>query len=382
MKSKWLPYDHTIDGHSRSEIIFLLRTFLMIIPLVAMILAAVNFSLGNYRIVMVILTVPIACIASLIALRKGSLNLSIIILILIMIVTTTVSCTLGKGIHETGIIVLPVIVFFSSLVMNVRGVVFTTILVIAGLAYIVFGEQLGLYPSRASLQARWVDLVVVLAVTVIHIFITHSFSNITRKNLDRAKEELSNQKKYKEEISANLIEKSELLRHVHHRVKNNLLLINSLIELETYGKPEIKEELSEVTKSIHTIARAHDPLYHTEDYKQVAIKPYLEKLISSFVQSIGVKDLEVELDDKLIFHEKAILIGIILQRIITNIEPEDLEKMLINLSIMDDNLRLKVALTNGSELNESQLTLIHSQVIEAGGEFKSSPKEVEIVLSE
>lgn len=378
MSSKWLPYDQTLDEHSKKEITILLKTFLFIIPLVAVALAMVNFSLGLNQIALTILTVPIFCLISLAALNKGMINISIIILIIILIAATTLSCILGNGVHETGIIVLPVIVLFSSLIMNVRGVILTTIIIVLCLAFIVFGEQYGLYPSRKVPAVRWVDLVVVLTITIIHTFVTHSFSNITRKNLDRAKAELKNQEKYKGEISSNLTEKSELLRLVHHRVKNNLLLINSLIELETYGKPKIKEELTEVTKSIYTIARAHDPLYHTEDYKQVAIKPYLEKLISSFVQSMGVKNLEVLLDDQLIFHEKAILIGIILQRIVSNIEQTHPEELQVTLRANKGLLTLRVTLTGGNKIKDSQKSLIASLVEGIEGDLILSPSEVSI----
>jgi len=375
MISKWLLYDQSLDSHSKKEIIFLLRFFLMVIPLAAVILAAVNFSLGNYQIVMVILTVPFSCLLSLVAIKRGLINLSVVILIFVMIATTTISCILGSGVHETGMIVFPVIVLFSSLIMNVRGVVLTTFLVIISLAYIVYGEQFGLYQTRMIQPARWVDLIVVLVVTIIHIFITYSFTNITKKNLALAKSELKNQKKYQEEIRSNLDEKTELLRLVHHRVKNNLLLINSLIELETFGNAKVREQLSDVTKSIHTIARAHDPLYHSEDYKQVAVKPYLEKLISSFVQSMGIHQLDVRLDDKLIFHEKAILLGIILQRIMGNVSQHDLEKLQIHLHAKRDNLSLKVSLSNGNTMEGAQRGLIDSLVKEINGDFQISPQE-------
>ena len=380
MNSKWLPYDQALDEHSKREVTLLLRTFLLIIPLVAVILAMVNFSLGLNQIALTILTVPIFCIISLAVLNKGMINLSIIILLFVLTIATTLSCILGNGVHETGIIVLPVIVLFSSLIMNVRGVILTTVVVIICLAFIVFGEQFGLYPSRGVPAVRWVDLVVVLSITIIHTYVTYSFANITKKNLNRAKNELQNQERFKNEINANLEEKSELLRLVHHRVKNNLLLINSLIELETHGRPEIKEKLSDVTKSIHTIARAHDPLYHTNDYKQVAIKPYLEKLISSFAQSVGVKDLVVKLDDKLIFHEKAILIGIILQRIVSNIEQGDLEKLQVTLRAKKDHLTLKISLTNGNKISDSQKSLIESLVEEIDGDFKLAPTEATVIF--
>lgn len=374
--SKWLPYDDTLDSFSRREISNLLKTFLYIIPLVAVILAIVNFSLGLTQIALTILTVPIFCLISLMALYRGLINLSVIILISILIAANTLSCTLGNGVHETGIIVLPVIVLFSSLVMNVRGVIITTITVILCLAYIVFGEQYGLYPSRRVPAVRWVDLVVVLSITIIHIFVTYSFSNITKQNLNRVQSELNNQRKYKKEISENLKEKSELLRLVHHRVKNNLLLINSLIELETYGNPKQKEELAEITQSIHTIARAHDPLYHTEDYKQVAIKPYLEKLVASYIQSSGIANIHIDLEDRFLFHEKALLLGIILQKTLSDIDPSETSEISINLNSKEDQIELLVTIKNPKQLSITDTSLIELLSQELNGQLKISSGKV------
>lgn len=292
------------------------------------------------------------------------------------------SCTFGNGIHETGIIVLPVIVLFSGLVMNVRGVIITTLTVIFCLAYIVFAEQFGMYTSRKIPAVRWVDLIVVQAVTIIHIFVTYSFSNITKKNLNRVQSELNNQKKYRNEISENLNEKSELLRLVHHRVKNNLLLINSLIELETYGNPQEKEELAEITQSIHTIARAHDPLYHTEDYKQVAIKPYLEKLIAANIQSTGIDNYQVELEGRFLFHEKALLLGIILQKILSNISSSKQDDVLIKLESDKNQINLSVATIDQTQMSGIETSLIELLTEELDGSLEISGKEVKVSFKE
>ncbi|MEQ8904851.1 histidine kinase dimerization/phosphoacceptor domain -containing protein [Ekhidna sp.] len=382
MISKWLPYDDTLDSFSRGEITNLLKTFLYIIPLVAVILAYVNFSLGLTQIALTILTVPIFCLISLMTLYRGMINLSVIILISILITATTLSCTLGNGIHETGIIVLPVIVLFSSLVMNVRGVVITTITVIICLAYIVFAEQFGLYQSGKIPAVRWVDLIVVQSVTIIHIFVTYSFSNITKKNLNRVQSELDNQKKYKNEIGENLKEKSELLRLVHHRVKNNLLLINSLIELETFGNPKEKETLAEITQSIHTIARAHDPLYHTDDYKQVAIKPYLEKLVAANIQSTGIDSYTVELEDRFLFHEKALLLGIILQKILSNINSSQKGEVFVKLDSIKNQINLSVTTLEEGQMSNVETSLIELLTEELEGTLEISKEEVKVSFRE
>jgi len=380
VKSRSITYGEEIDGYSRQEISKLLKTLLTIIPFVAFILAAINYSLGDYTIVAIILIVPFFCLFSFFALIRGRFRISITIIIAVLIASTTLGCIFGSGVHTTGVIIFPVIVLFSGLVLNIRGVAITTLSIIIGLAIIVFGELYQSYPFYPAPEARWVDLIIVLSITLVHIFVTYSFSSITRKNLSRAKLELNNQVSYQQEISTNLEEKTELLRLVHHRVKNNLLLINSLIELETYGRQEIKTELSDLTTNIHTIARAHDPLYHTEDYKQVSIKPYLEKVISYYVQSLEISNLEVELQDEYVFHEKAILLSIMLQKFIAGIPKTVPEKFSIFLTKNESFITLKLVIPENTKTESILNPLINQLTKELNGEIRQSANEVSIIF--
>lgn len=377
--SSWLPYDHKLDQESLREIISLIRSFLYIIPGISVILAVIDFSIGLTDIALVNLTVPVFCAISLIALNRGHINLSMIITVAILIISTTGICIIGYQIHEIGIILFPVIVLFSSLVMNVRGVVITTLSVILCLALIVFG---GIENSVTDIspRAQWVDLIIALIVITLHIFATYRFSNITKNNLRRAKSELRVQKRYKNDIAENLEEKSELLRMVHHRVKNNLLLINSLIELETYGQSKAKEHLQEITESIHTIARAHDPLYHTKDYKRVSIKLYLEKLITSLSQTLGFIRVEIDITDRFISHEKALLLGIITQKILNTLKtPEDLE-ILIEMKNQEDDFTLTVRTMNEIKLVLEEASLIHLLTKELECDLFIEDTEVRIIF--
>ena len=356
--SSWILLEDSMDDTSRKQVSKLIQLFLFIIPIVAIILAIINFILGLTEIALTTLVVPLVCGISLLVLIRGFTNMSIAIIVATLIVTTTISCVLGNAIHETGIIVFPVIVIFSSIVMNVRGILVTTIAVTLCLALLVFGEKYGVFPSRQVPEARIVDLAVVLSVTIVHILITYSFSKISRDSLNRVKAELATQEMLREEIAENLTAKSELLRLVHHRVKNNLLLINSLIELETYGAPEAKSELAEITESIHTIARAHDPLYHTDDYKQVEIRPYLEKLIMTFSQSARFEDIKSKLQDGLLFHEKALLLGIILQKILNRIEASGIKEIQVMLKVKKNNFSLEVTSEGLGGFPQSHKSLI------------------------
>ncbi|MEP1033736.1 histidine kinase dimerization/phosphoacceptor domain -containing protein [Ekhidna sp.] len=377
MRSIWLPYDESLDEYSQKEVTNLMRTFLFIIPGIAVILASLDFIFGYTSIALTTLSVPFFCWASMYFLNRGQINSAMIIITTLMIIATSIICFLGAGIHEVGIIIFPVIVFFSSLVMNVKGVIITSFIVVICLILIVIEEQLNIFPSYAPIT-KWVDLTVALSVLIIHTFMTFSFSSITKNNLLRIRDELENQKKYKSEIAENLEEKTELLRLVHHRVKNNLLLINSLIELETYGKPDVKEEMSEIADSIHTIARAHDPLYHTDDYKQVSIKPYLEKLIATFAQSRTIKALNVEFEDCLIFHEKALLLGIVLQKLLSSIM--SLETMDLGIVLKSKGLNHELELFANNQktmaLEDSSLAELLTQQI--GGKLMITKNKIGI----
>lgn len=377
MKSLWLPYDDSLDHSSRKEIVNLLRIFLYIIPGIAVILASIDFIFGYTNIALTTLTVPVFCGASMIFLNRGNINTAMAIITSVIIIATSVICFFGSGIHEVGIVIFPVIVFFSSLLMNTRGVIITFSIVVVCLGLIILEEQLNLLP-KSNHVVTWIDLMVMLTVLIIHTFITYSFSSITKDNLHRIRKELRNQERYKEEISGNLEEKTGLLRLVHHRVKNNLLLINSLIELEAYQKPEIKEEFKEITDSIHTIARAHDPLYHTDDYKQVSIKPYLGKLVTSLVQSNAIKGIEIHLEDCLVFHEKALLLGIVAQKILTSISSLELHDLQINLVSNADELTFEILTRNENALILKNTSLVELLVDKLNGTFEINPNKLSL----
>ncbi|NQZ77577.1 MAG: hypothetical protein HRT61_15965 [Ekhidna sp.] len=379
--SRWLIYDDNLDNYSIIEVSKLLKTFLVVIPFVSVILSAVNFALGFKDVALTILTVPGFCLFSFLALRKEMMNLSIIILITILIAANTLACVLGNGVHETGIIMFPAIVLFSSLVLNVRGVVVTTIIVLIGLAYIVFGEKYGLYPSREVPPVKLINLIVVEMIVIMHIFVTYSFSNITKKNLSRVKIELQNQEKYKEEIENNLVEKSELPRQVHHRVKNNLLLINSLIDLESYGNPSAKKGLSQITNSINTIARAHDPLYHSEDYKQVEVEPYLETLLSSTAQNTKIDDIQYEIQNHLLFHQKALLLGVIIQRISRKMSDNEVKSLKIKLVMEDILLKLKIESENPHGISRTDLGLEEKLLKRVQGKTSISERDITVTIA-
>lgn len=120
-----------------------------------------------------------------------------------------------------------------------------------------------------------------------------------------------------------LREKEVLLKEVHHRVKNNLQIISSLLFLQKEGIPDpaIQELFEESRHRIASMALVHEELYRSGDLGRVDLREYLERLAPKVVQSLrGGKtlDLKLELASCLLPLDKAIPFGLLVNELLTN----------------------------------------------------------------
>lgn len=85
-------------------------------------------------------------------------------------------------------------------------------------------------------------------------------------------------------------EKEILLKEVHHRVKNNLQIINSLLRLQSNYLDDERAVgyFQECQNRVHAMALIHEKIYETQDLSQVSIQIYVETLIENLVRSYGL----------------------------------------------------------------------------------------------
>lgn len=109
-----------------------------------------------------------------------------------------------------------------------------------------------------------------------------------------------------------------LLKEVHHRVKNNMQVVSSLLDLQSNFARDEKSKiaLTESRDRINSLALAHQSLYTDEQYDQLEIKKYLEELI----QSIKSKDIQLqsEISYGHIDIDKAQALGFVVNELLTN----------------------------------------------------------------
>jgi PAS domain S-box-containing protein len=131
-------------------------------------------------------------------------------------------------------------------------------------------------------------------------------------------------KKAEEKIRASLNEKELLLKEIHHRVKNNLQIIISLLNLQsqTLADPKVQEVLKDSQERIRAMALIHEKLYKSTDLATIEFSDYVrnlvDRLLRTYAMRPGAVSLKLELEDIRLGIDEAIPCGLIVNELVTN----------------------------------------------------------------
>ncbi len=126
------------------------------------------------------------------------------------------------------------------------------------------------------------------------------------------------------EILRSLKEKELLLREIHHRVKNNLQIISTLLTLQSSQskKNNVNDLYKESQNRIQSIALIHENLYHSEDLAHINFEAYAKGLITDLFDSYGVNaskiKLNLQIEEVILGIETAIPCGLIINELVSN----------------------------------------------------------------
>src|SRR3989338_8413270 len=131
-------------------------------------------------------------------------------------------------------------------------------------------------------------------------------------------------KELEDQIKASLREKEVLLREIHHRVKNNLQTISSLLRLQMriIDDDRYSEIFSDIQNRIQVISLVHEKLYRSKDMANIDINDYINSLIKVILQSHGATTgrilVNVEHTDISFDIDKAVTCGLIVNELVSN----------------------------------------------------------------
>jgi two-component sensor histidine kinase len=121
-----------------------------------------------------------------------------------------------------------------------------------------------------------------------------------------------------------LQDKNMLMKEIHHRVKNNLMVISSLLSLQSryISDPKSVELFRESEKRARSMALIHERLYRSSDQKKIEMGEYISTmardLFDTYSTSEGQVNLEMDVEESMVDVNAAIPLGLILNEIITN----------------------------------------------------------------
>ena len=167
--------------------------------------------------------------------------------------------------------------------------------------------------------------------------------------------DITERKRIEDRIQSSLKEKEVLLREVHHRVKNNMQVISSLLKLQSnrIKEKQYADMLKDSQGRIKSMALVHEKLYQTKDLAEVDFNGYIKSLANSLFTSYGVNPkkiaLKIEAADVALGLDSAIPCGLIINELISNslkhAFPDDREgKISVALrSINEDAFELEIS---------------------------------------
>lgn len=115
-------------------------------------------------------------------------------------------------------------------------------------------------------------------------------------------------KRTNEQLKASLREKEVLLKEIHHRVKNNMQVISSMLNLQSgcVGNPEVVAVLKDSQNRVRSMALIHEKLYQSRDLSRIDFADYLRKLTDDLFRSYGVSPERIAL----VTHAEGVSLGI------------------------------------------------------------------------
>jgi PAS domain S-box-containing protein len=136
--------------------------------------------------------------------------------------------------------------------------------------------------------------------------------------------DITNNKQFEKELKDSIREKEVLLQEIHHRVKNNMQIISSLLNLQTRYLDDIESVnvLKESQNRVRSMAMIHEKLYRSKDFNKIYFDDYIESLVWDLFYSYSIKKGTIEpildIDNVKLNIETSVPCGLIITELVSN----------------------------------------------------------------
>ncbi|NWF89008.1 MAG: PAS domain S-box protein [Ignavibacteriaceae bacterium] len=137
-------------------------------------------------------------------------------------------------------------------------------------------------------------------------------------------EDITIRKQYEQRLEYSLKEKEILLKEIHHRVKNNMQIISSLLNLQAkyIGDEHTSEIFHEGRNRIRTMALIHEKLYGPKDFTRINFAEYLNELCSYLLNAYKIRSqkvgIKIDIEDIYLDLDQSLTLGFIVNELVSN----------------------------------------------------------------
>ncbi|MGB0897227.1 MAG: histidine kinase dimerization/phosphoacceptor domain -containing protein [Flavobacteriaceae bacterium] len=196
-------------------------------------------------------------------------------------VTLCCICCFSDGINSPAMSFFVLLIFFGYLINKIHGNIWLSVILLTVFVFYllkVFDIQMS--NEISSVNVAEFNLLFLLFLIIVLGGVFGKMMNANNYKIKQAKLEIVQRD----------AEKSVMLKEIHHRVKNNLQVVNSLLRIQSrqMADNKVKEVFKSAQNRVITMARLHENIYQTQDLKHIDIAKYLNVLITDLIKSYTV----------------------------------------------------------------------------------------------
>ncbi|WP_420318055.1 hypothetical protein [Ekhidna sp.] len=276
---------------------------------------------------------------------KGNLRRSVMMIITFFTILLTAVCSFGNGIHDIGLIGFPVIIGFSSIVLDQRQLILASGLSIAGLAWLVLGDRLNMFEPIPVPPGDTGDFIISSLLIILGGFVAFSLTNNMKDSLKQANDEVETSKKEAEKLIKEIDEKEDIIGEIHRAVINSLNHIRHLIENQANNNRELVTIYNSLERKIMVIETAHETLLKEQEHLRLDLADFTRMLLPKFEVTIEAPILQLNTSTTpcIVSLDQAIYYGIFLLELLLEIDEHKPDHLTIGLSHKDSQIKLKLS---------------------------------------
>jgi len=248
--------------------------------------------------------------------KYGNLKLAAVRLAVISLLATFIIILFSGGINSPFIFILAVIVLGGYTSARIFGTIYLyAVMLSIVLIYTINEADFSFITNEVPQRSQAHFAVISL------LFAVYLVGGVFGKTLLRAHEALN---RSKAEIEIRITEKELILREVHHRVKNNLQTVSSLLSLQAKSSTndKIKELIRSSQNRVISMAMIHEMLYIRNNLSKIEFRPYVQELTDYLMNSADCKSknirIQLHIPEVALGIDTAIPLGLLINEAVTN----------------------------------------------------------------